>query len=163
MEELAIKGLFVKKLERHSDHRGCLLETFRIDELEEDVRPAMSYVTFTKPGCHRGPHEHKKRVELFAFPGPGNQRLIVWDNRPESPTYKKRVILFAGEDNPKLVVIYPGLVHVIDNVSKDTDAMLINYPTTLFMGWGRKEEFVDEVRYEDDDSVFWKEFREIRG
>ena len=34
MKESFIKGLFIKDLEKHADHRGSLMETFRIDELK---------------------------------------------------------------------------------------------------------------------------------
>jgi dTDP-4-dehydrorhamnose 3,5-epimerase-like enzyme len=39
-----IPGVIEKKLPKHLDHRGHLIETFRIDELPEEVRPVMSYV-----------------------------------------------------------------------------------------------------------------------
>ena len=161
MRESFIKGLFIKDLEKHADHRGSLMETFRIDELAEDVRPAMSYVTFTKFGFYRGPHVHHKRVELFAFPGPGTHRIIVWDGREESPTYHQKEIIIAGEDDPKLLVIYPGLVHVVEAIDPDQESLLINHPTTLFRGWGRKEDFTDEVKYEDDDSFYWREYKAL--
>jgi len=157
-----IDGVIEKRLTKHLDFRGHLIETFRIDELPKGINPVMSYVSITQPGYWRGPHVHKERTEIFAFPGPGNFRIVLWDNREESETYLKRKILFAGEDSPVLMIISPGIIHVIENISKTKDALLINYPNTLFKGWGRKEDFVDEVRYEDDDSLFWEDFIKIK-
>jgi dTDP-4-dehydrorhamnose 3,5-epimerase len=159
----SISGVIEKKLPKHLDHRGHLIETFRIDELPEEVRPVMSYVNFTQPGVCRGPHEHKERIEVFAIIGPGNMRVILWDNRENSETYLKRKIIYAGADNPMLVVIYPGIIHLLDNISKTEDSVLINYPTTLFKGWGRKDEYMDEKRYENDGSIFWNDYLSIRG
>ena len=161
-EVLIIEGVTEKKLTKHLDYRGHLVETFRIDELPEDVTPVMSYVSITQPGFWRGPHEHHERTEVFAFPGPGNLRIILWDNRKDSPTYLKRKIVYAGEDSPMLITIAPGIVHLIDNISPNKDALLINYPNTLFKGWGRKEEFTDEVRFENDGSLFWNDYQNLR-
>lgn len=153
-----IEGIIIKNLVNHADSRGRLVETFRIDELPEGVRPVMSYVNFTKPGYWRGPHEHRERIEIFAFPGPGNLTVTLWDNRPDSPTFGEKVSFIAGEKDPLLLIIYPGIVHVVDNSIGNDDALLINYPTTLFKGWGRTEEFTDEIRYENDGSIFWRDF-----
>lgn len=158
-----IDGVIEKELRKHLDYRGHLIETFRVDELPEAVTPAMSYVSITQPGFWRGPHEHHERTEVFAFPGPGNLRIVLWDNRKESNTYLKRKIIYAGEDNPMLIIISPHIVHVVENISSNKDAFLINYPNTLFKGWGRNEEFNDEVRYENDDSIFLKDFKEIHN
>jgi dTDP-4-dehydrorhamnose 3,5-epimerase len=157
-----IKGIITKQLPKHLDNRGHLIETFRIDELPDGVRPVMSYVNFTQPGVIRGPHEHKEKVEILAFPGPGNMRIFLWDNGVDSETYRMRKIVYGGEDSPLLLIVPPGIVHLIENISRTKDAMLINYPTTLFKGWGRSEDFVDEIHYDTEDSIFLKDFLEMR-
>jgi len=156
-------GVIEKRLIKNVDYRGHLIETFRIDELPEGISPVMSYVNFTQPGFWRGPHVHHQRTEIFAFPGPGNLRIVLWDNRIDSKTYLGRKIVYAGEDNPMLITIYPGIVHLIENISKNKDALIINYPNTLFKGWGRREEFTDEIRYENDDSIFWNDYLQIKN
>ncbi|KAB2921683.1 MAG: dTDP-4-dehydrorhamnose 3,5-epimerase [Bacteroidetes bacterium] len=155
----ALEGVIVKELPAFSDHRGGLVETFRIDDLPEFVRPVMSYVSFTRPGRYRGPHEHHVRYEVFAFPGPGDALVTLWDNREWSPTRNGKMVIAAGASKPRLVVIPPGIVHVVENDSAE-DLLLVNYPTTLYKGWGRDKEFTDEVRYEHDESPFWKDYAE---
>ena len=142
-----IEGVVIKKLVKHVDERGFLVETFRIDELPEGLRPVMSYVSYTEPGITRGPHEHKAQTDIFSFIGPGNFMVKLWDNRRDSKTYGNCMKFFAGEDNPLTVVVPPGVVHGYKNVSKTIRGMVINYPDKLFMGWGRSEE-VDEIRHE---------------
>ena len=146
-----IEGVVTKKLTRHLDERGCLCETFRSDELPSGLVPAMSYISFTEPGISRGPHEHLEQTDIFAFVGPGNFKLKLWDNRTSSPTYMNWMELYAGKDNLLLVVIPPGVVHGYKNVSVTERGMVLNYPDRLFMGEGRKEE-VDEIRHEDNPS-----------
>ena len=82
-----IEGVVIKKLVKHVDERGFLVETFRIDELPEGLRPVMSYVSYTEPGITRGPHEHKAQTDIFSFIGPGNFMVKLWDNRRDRKTY----------------------------------------------------------------------------
>ncbi len=144
-----IEGVIMKKLVKHLDERGYLCESFRSDELPSDLKPTMSYVSYTEPGIARGPHEHLKQTDIFAFMGPGNFKLKLWDNRKSSPTYKKWMELYAGQDKPLLVVIPPGVVHGYKNISSSERGMVLNFPDQLFMGPGKKEA-VDEVRHEAD-------------
>jgi dTDP-4-dehydrorhamnose 3,5-epimerase len=159
----SIVGVIEKQLIVNLDHRGYLMEAFRMDDLPEGLQPLMSYISFTQPGCFRGPHEHLERVEMFVFPGPGNFRITIWDNRKESITYKKRKICFAGENNPKSIIIYPGIVHVVENISNSKVALLINYPNTLFKGWGRNQDFVDEIKHNNNNDIFWEDFLKIKN
>ena len=78
---LMMSGVTVRPLARHRDGRGWLIELFRCDELPEGYRPAMAYVSETLPGVVRGPHEHVEQADLFAFLGPGDFELHLWDRR----------------------------------------------------------------------------------
>jgi dTDP-4-dehydrorhamnose 3,5-epimerase len=144
-----IDGVVMKKLVKHVDNRGFLTETFRLDEMPEGINPVMSYISYTEPGVSRGPHEHKEQTDIFAFVGPGNFLLRLWDRREGSSTYGCYMEFYAGQDNPLSVIIPPGVVHGYKNVSRLERGMVLNYPDRLFMGWGKKEA-VDEIRYEDD-------------
>lgn len=146
-----INDLVVKKLVKYSDERGYLIEVFREDEI--DFQVAMSYLSLTKPGISRGPHEHKFQSDYFVFPGPGNFKLYLWDNRPDSSTYQEKMIIEVGESNPCTVLIPPGIVHGYKCLSKN-DAFSINLPNKLYKGRDKKEE-IDEIRWEDNpDSPF---------
>lgn len=148
-----IEGVIIRPLRRHEDHRGWLVEVFRHDELEEEFHPAMSYVSMTRPGIARGPHEHREQADLFAFIGPSTFRLWLWDNRPDSPSYKKSFVLDAGEEAPTMAVVPAGVVHAYKNVG-ESEGLVFNAPNRLFMGPGKNEP-VDEIRHEDDpDSPF---------
>ncbi len=147
--EGSIHDVILKKLVKHLDERGYLFETFRSDELPADLKPTMNYVSVTEPGIARGPHEHHEQTDIFAFAGPGNFKLKLWDNRSSSPTYRNWMELYAGQDKPMLVVIPPGIVHGYKNISSLERGMVLNFPDKLFMGPGKKE-LVDEIRHESD-------------
>ena len=154
-----IKGVIIVKLNKFSDERGFLVETLRIDNLPDDLHPLMSYVSYTKPGVARGPHEHNKQTDIFCFMGPGNFRVKLWDNRKESDNYGNCLEVIGGKDNPIRVVIPPGVVHGYKNISKEVDGMVLNYPDKLYRGWDKKEE-VDEIRHEDKEDEFYLDFIE---
>src|SRR5262249_31103484 len=82
----AIEGVGLRPLRVHHDARGWLVELFRQDELEPERWPAMTYVSETLPGVTRGPHEHVDQTDGFAFIGPSDFRLYLWDTRETSPT-----------------------------------------------------------------------------
>jgi len=148
-----IRDVIVRDLKKFYDDRGWLSELFRRDELDEEFLPAMAYISATKPGVTRGPHEHVDQADAFCFIGPSNFKVRMWDNRADSGTYGYRMTLVAGADNPKLVVIPKGVVHAYQNVG-EIDGIVINCPNRLYMGEGRNEQ-VDEIRHEDDpDTIF---------
>jgi dTDP-4-dehydrorhamnose 3,5-epimerase len=114
----------------------------------------MAYVSLTKSGVMRGPHEHKEQSDCFVFPGPGNFRLHLWDRRDGSATSEEALEIEVGEDNPTLVVVPPGVVHGYKCIS-EISALSVNLPDRLYRGEGKKEE-IDEIRWEQDPASPYK-------
>src|SRR3989304_10201548 len=146
-KEGPIDGVVVRELKRYSDERGWLMELFRLDDLDQEYRPVMTYISLTRPGVARGPHEHLDQADYFCFAGPSDFKVYLWDNRVSSPTYRNRRVLVAGESFPALVIVPKRVVHAYKNVG-GSDGLVINCPNRLFKGEGKKDP-VDEVRYED--------------
>lgn len=140
-----INGVKIKDLNKFDDERGWLTEIYRHDEM--DFSPAMSYVSVTKPGVVRGPHEHIYQSDYFVFTGPGDFEVHLWDRRPGSETEGEYVKIRAGESSPKLVIVPPGVVHGYKCVS-DIPALSINLPDRLYKGIGKQDGEVDEIRWE---------------
>lgn len=151
---MPIEGVIVKSLTKYKDDRGWLSELYRVDEVDEEVIPMMSYVSMTLPEVARGPHEHKEQTDYFCFLGPSTFKIYLWDNRPGSKSYKDSYVFHAGEDDPKLVIVPPGVVHAYKNVGS-LPGIVYNAPNKLFKGEGKKEE-VDEIRHEDDENSPYK-------
>ena len=143
-----IKDVVVRDLRKLDDRRGWLSELFRHDDLAPEFFPVMAYISSTIPSVTRGPHEHLDQADLFCFLGPSNFKLRMWDNRRESPTYRNRMTLVAGEDDPKAVLIPKGIVHAYRNVGV-VEGIVINCPNRLYRGEQRSET-IDEIRHEDD-------------
>ena len=146
-QEGTVEGVIFRPVRRIEDSRGWLIELFRDDELPEEHRPAMSYVSLTLPGVARGPHEHRQQSDLFLFIGPGDFKLYLWDSRRDSLSYKVRQVVLIGDSNRQAVIIPPGVVHAYRNVG-DVPGLVFNAPNRLHAGWGRREP-VDEVPREE--------------
>lgn len=143
-----ISGVVWKPLTKYHDNRGWLCELFRDDELPEGFRPAMAYVSLSDAGIARGPHEHVDQADCFCFFGPSDFKLFLWDNRPDSPTYRNFQTEVVGASKPMLVIIPAGVVHAYQNVGSE-QGLVFNCPDRLFKGPGRKQP-VDEIRHEAD-------------
>jgi len=139
-----IDGVVIKKINKYQDERGWLAEIYRNDETE--YRPAMSYISQTKLGVVRGPHEHKNQADCFVFVGPGEFELHLWDNRASSLTKGNYLKITVGENNPTLAVVPPGVVHGYKCIGAGP-AYSINFPDKLYKGEEKKED-VDEIRWE---------------
>lgn len=143
-----IAGVVLRPLQRHADARGWLVELYREDELAESLHPVMAYVSQTLPGVTRGPHEHVDQTDYFAFIGPGDFELHLWDGRENSPTVGRKTKMVCGESHPCAVTIPPGVVHAYRNISS-VPGWVFNSPNRLYAGHGKIEP-VDEIRHELD-------------
>lgn len=152
-KEGEINDVVVYPLKKFFDDRGWLAELFRHDQLAEEFYPAMAYISYTRPGVQRGPHEHVDQADLFCFIGPSTFNIRLWDNRPQSSTYQRMMSLNVGIDEPTAVVVPKGVVHGYKNIG-DVDGMVLNCPNRLYMG-KNKAEPIDEIRHEDEpDTIF---------
>jgi dTDP-4-dehydrorhamnose 3,5-epimerase len=148
-----IPGVICRPLKIYADQRGWLAEIFRQDEVAPEHLPVMAYVSVTKPGQGRGPHAHLDQTDLFCFPGPGEFRVVLWDNRPDSPSFGTRQDFRLGESCPAVLIVPPGVVHAYRSVGGGP-GFVCNFANRLYGGQGRSEP-VDEIRFEDDpDSPF---------
>lgn len=151
--EVKIAGVICSPLKSYTDQRGWLAEIFRQDEMAPEHFPAMAYVSVTNPGVGRGPHAHRDQTDLFCFYGPGDFKVVLWDNRADSPSFGIRQDFLLGESNPAVLIVPPGVVHGYRNMS-DRPGFVCNFANRLYRGKGRREA-VDEIRFEDDpDSPF---------
>ncbi|MHB1661445.1 MAG: dTDP-4-dehydrorhamnose 3,5-epimerase family protein [bacterium] len=148
-----IKDVVVKDIKKHTDERGWLAELYRSDEISESLFPQMSYVSLTMPDIKRGPHEHVYQTDYFCFLGPSDFKIILWDNRKNSPTYLNKMILFLGESRTAALIVPPGIVHAYKNVG-GKDGLVINAANKLYAGKMKKEQ-VDEIRYENDSETIF--------
>ncbi len=142
-----IDGVVFRPISLYKDHRGWLAELYREDQLAAAQRPVMAYVSETLPGVARGPHEHVDQADYFAFLGPGEFLLYLWDARVDSPTRGRRMKVAVGESNKQCVIVPPGVVHAYKNIGAKP-GWVFNAPNRLYAGPGKRSP-VDEIRHEE--------------
>ena len=149
-----IDGIIWKPLAFFKDQRGWLCELYRHDDLAETFHPVMCYISMTETGVARGPHEHVDQADYFAFIGPSNFKVYLWDSRPSSPTFGNREVRVVGQDAPFSLIVPAGVVHAYQNVGL-VQGIVFNAPNRLYKGWDKKEA-VDEIRHEESTGSIYR-------
>ena len=105
----AIHDVVVKKLTTHSDDRGYFREVVREDDnLLKHF--GQSSITKTYPGVIKAFHWHNHQDDVW-YVVDGMARVVLYDRREGSPTKGVTQVVYAGEDNPVVILIPSGLAH----------------------------------------------------
>jgi dTDP-4-dehydrorhamnose 3,5-epimerase len=102
-----IDGVLVRPLRQIPDERGKIMHMLRCDD-EHFERFGEIYFSVVYPGVIKGWHLHKEMVLNYAVVS-GTIKLVLYDERPDSPTKGEVQELYAGEANYALVRIPPGV------------------------------------------------------
>ena len=125
-----IEGVVVRPAVTQLDERGELTEVFSLPwgVLPEPV--VHVYQVIAAPGSLRAwiVHQHQHDRLFFSL---GRLKLVLFDDREDSPTRGRVEEHFFGERRRALVVIPPGVWHAVENVGAG-DALYVNLPTRVF-------------------------------
>jgi dTDP-4-dehydrorhamnose 3,5-epimerase len=121
-----IHGVVVKPLRVIPDDRGYLMEMLRCDDPFFE-RFGQSYLTAAYPGVIKGWHYHKVQVDHFVCVS-GIAKVVLYDNREDSPTRGELQQFFMGHLNPILLLIPRLVLHGFTAVGAEP-ALIINFPT----------------------------------
>lgn len=125
-----IEGVKVKTLKVIPDERGRLMELLRSDDQEFFIQFGQVYMTTAYPGVVKAWHYHKRQTDNFAVVH-GMMKVVLYDNRPDSPTHGEVNEFFMGIHNPVLVQIPPLVLHGFKCIG-ETEGIVVNVPTTLY-------------------------------
>ncbi|SDY17086.1 dTDP-4-dehydrorhamnose 3,5-epimerase [Evansella caseinilytica] len=140
-----IEGVSEKKLIKHVDDRGYLMELLRDDDglLE---RFGQASVSMSYPGVIKAFHYHRHQDDIWFFPS-GNAQVVLFDLREASTTHKETNVFFMGEENPVLLLIPKGVAHGY-RVLGNQPAMIVYFTTSSY-----RREAPDEYRIAWDDPL----------
>ena len=146
-----IEGIVVKDLKPILDERGYLQECFRSD-WPMFKKFGQAYITVAFPNVVKAWHSHKIQTDNMVCIN-GNAKLVLYDNRKESTTYRMINELFFGEKNPLLISIPPNIWHGFKAIG-DKKMMVLNIPTELY-NYDEPDEYrlpydTDEIEYDWD-------------
>ena len=124
-----ITDVRIKKLKVIADERGRLMEMLRGDD-EIFIRFGQVYMTSAYPGVVKAWHYHKKQVDNFVVVK-GMMKVVLYDGRESSPTFREINEFFMGEHNPILLQIPANVYHGFKCISEE-EALVINCPTEVY-------------------------------
>ncbi len=122
-----IHGVVIRRIATQEDERG---EVCEILNPAWGVHPApivYVYQTTLRPGRIKGWVVHREQDDRL-FVSMGRLRIGLFDNRPESTTYRMLNVFTVTERSRALVIIPRNVFHGVQNVG-ETEAVFINMPT----------------------------------
>ncbi|MGI8864995.1 MAG: dTDP-4-dehydrorhamnose 3,5-epimerase family protein [Solirubrobacteraceae bacterium] len=122
-----IHDVRVTPLRRIADERGAVFHMLREDDPAFE-RFGEIYFSLVYPGVVKGWHLHTRMKLNYAVPT-GMVKLVLYDNRPESPTLGVVQELYVGELNYVLVTIPPLIWNGFKGVGS-TPALVANCATS---------------------------------
>ncbi len=112
-----IEGVKIKQLKKFCDDRGFFAEIIKEGE-DSFCQVKQTSYTETHPGVIKAFHWHKRQWDAW-FVVKGMAQVVLHDLREYSNTKGSTVVICAGEDNPVLISIPPGVAHGYRVLGKD--------------------------------------------
>ena len=102
-----IAGVQIVPLQRVPDERGTILHMLRRSDPHFQQFGEIYFSTVYR-GVVKGWHRHRDMTLNYACVF-GRIKLVLFDERPDSPTRNELIEIFLGPDNHSLVVIPPDV------------------------------------------------------
>jgi dTDP-4-dehydrorhamnose 3,5-epimerase len=125
-----IKDLVIRPLRPLEDRRGEVIEVYRPSWGVNTDPLVYVYQVGIRPGAIKGWTMHRRQEDRI-YVCRGYVRFGLFDNRPDSPTYKLLNKFTFSERNRALIIIPRGVFHAIQNVG-ETEAIFVNMPTAPY-------------------------------
>ena len=113
-----IADIIISPLKKIPDERGSIMHMLKSSDTSFKKFGEI-YFSTSYPGVIKGWHEHTKQTQNYAVIR-GMIKLVCFDNRKESKTYKEINEFFIGDQNYSLVTIPPGIINGYKNICKET-------------------------------------------
>jgi dTDP-4-dehydrorhamnose 3,5-epimerase len=152
-----IAGVKVRAAITHPDERGEVCEIYNPAWGFHEAPLVYVYQVCIRPRRVKGWVVHREQDDRL-FVSLGVVKIVLYDDRPGSPTHGRVNEIYLGERNRGLITIPSGVYHAIQNVG-ETDAILINLPTRPF-NHARPDKFrlpldTDQIPYRFADRLGW--------
>lgn len=121
MQKTGIKGVVTQPLLQFVDARGKVQHMMSLAS-PLFLRFGEIYFSTVNSGAVKAWKKHSRMTQHFATPV-GKVRLVVFDNRPDSPTLGSLEIFEVGEDNYTLIRIPPLVWYGIKGLSERPSLM----------------------------------------
>lgn len=123
-------GVTVRKLITHTDARGTLTELFDPRWGFHPDPLLFAYTLTIRPKVVKGWNLHRMHADRYAILY-GEMELVLYDPRPESPTYREVCSIVLSERDRCIVNVPIDVWHADYNIG-DRDVVVVNFPTTQY-------------------------------
>lgn len=122
-----IDGVNIRKLNTIADERGSVCEMYDLRWGFHNEPLVYVYNVSIRPHQFKGwvCHKYQDDRSFFEF---GEIKIVLYDDRTNSPTYKQLNEFVFGTNNRALVSIPAGVWHLFANIG-NIDAVFVNMPT----------------------------------
>ena len=125
-----IDGVTIQRPRTQQDERGSLCEIYHPAWSFDDIPIPAAYMVTVNVGRVKGWAIHEKQTDRYFF-SHGQIKLVLFDNRESSPTYRMLNELYFGSVNRALVSVPPGIFHAVENTGWE-EAVLFNIPSEAY-------------------------------
>ena len=125
-----ISGVVLNRRPAIEDARGELVEVYNPAWNLHPDPMVYVYQASVRPGKVKGWVVHHKQDDRL-YTMVGVLRWVLFDNRPESPSYKMINDITVSEHNRALLIVPKGVFHAVKNIGT-SDAYFINMPTKAY-------------------------------
>lgn len=112
------------------DNRGSLTEAVNLEDPFWDEPIVYTYCFTIHPGRIKGWGMHYQQADRY-FLISGSVRVVLYDGRRRSPTYRSFAEFHLTEASRARLLIPPGVWHADQNWG-DSEAAMLNFPTRPF-------------------------------
>ena len=143
-------GVTLTKLKKINHNKGNILKVLKKSDIGFNGFGEV-YFSTAYPGAIKGWHEHTKQVQNYTVVF-GMIKLVLYDNRKDSETYKELIEIFMGDLNYVLVRIPTGVINGYKCIG-DKTAIVANCSTIPHIADGemiRHDPLSDIVPYKWD-------------
>jgi dTDP-4-dehydrorhamnose 3,5-epimerase len=120
-------GVKLRDMPTQVDERGTLFEMYDPRWGWHDAPLVYAYAVTIRPGIVKGWAMHKLHEDRY-FLMFGDMEVVLYDDRPDSPTYRLLSKVVLSELRRQLLSIPTGIWHADHNIGTK-DVVLCNFPT----------------------------------
>lgn len=125
-----IEGVVVREVLHVPRDHGVITETYRAQWDPTGMPVVHVYQSRLFPGAIGAWSCHMKSIDRL-FVNQGHLKVVLFDGREDSPTYRTVMELHVGDARPAFLVLPVGIWHGLQNLGA-TDALVLNYPTMAY-------------------------------
>lgn len=128
--EEQIDGVVVREVRHVPRDHGVITEIFRPEWDPTGLPIVHIYQSRLFPGAIGAWSCHATTIDRL-FVNQGYLKVVLFDGREESPSYRRVVELHVGDARPAFVILPAGVWHGLQNLGS-SDALVINCPTKAY-------------------------------